>query len=465
MQVQLFGAAEEVTGSCHLVSVGKIQFLVDCGLFQGARQTELRNRQAFPFTPANIDFVILSHAHIDHSGRLPLLVKNGFKGKIYTTKATRDLCAIMLKDAAFLAEKDAEIENRKRQRKHLTHIEPLYTIDDARKTVRKFKPVDYRETIEPAAGIQFRLVDAGHILGSSIIELWLSEGDKHKKVVFSGDLGNYDKPILRDPETVTDADWLFVESTYGNRQHRPLAATLDEIGEVIQTAKKAGGNILIPAFAVGRSQELLYFFIKYFKQWKINQWTIFLDSPMAINATNVYLKHSPLYDDETVALLNTQNIELIRSVLHFTKATEQSFQINRIRSGAIIIAGSGMCTGGRIKHHLKHNLWRRECHILIVGFQARGTLGRKLVDGAKQVRLWGETIKVAAQVHTIGGLSAHADQKDILYWVNQFKTKPNIVLVHGETEALQGLAGKLQEQHWPGEVVIPSYKQKVDLLA
>lgn len=464
MHIQTFGAAGEVTGSCYLITVNQTRLLIDCGLFQGARESELRNQQPFPFDAKEIDYVILSHAHIDHSGRLPLLVKQGFKGTIYCTNATRDLCSIMLKDSAFLAEKDAEVENRKRQRKRLPLISPLYTIADAEKTIKQITGIEYHDLVEHNSGVQFRFLDAGHILGSAIIELWLTEKGNKRKLVFSGDLGNYHKPILRDPESVADADWLFMESTYGNRLHRPLAATLDEMGMVIEQASQSGGNILIPAFAVGRSQELLYFFAKYFDDWNIGQWSVFLDSPMAIDATNIYIKHAALYDKEASELFNNHGMDKLRPVLHFTKATEESFQINRIRSGAIIIAGSGMCTGGRIKHHLKHNLWRRECHVMIVGFQAYGTLGRKLVDGARKVSLWGETIKVAAQVHTIGGLSAHADQKDLLYWLGQVKNKTNVVLIHGENEARQSLEKIIYKQIKTDTVQLPAYGERINLL-
>ncbi|MDH5181325.1 MAG: MBL fold metallo-hydrolase [Gammaproteobacteria bacterium] len=463
MNIQFFGAAGEVTGSCYLITVGKTRLLVDCGLFQGGRATEEKNLHGFPFDPAQINLVILTHAHIDHSGRLPLLVKAGFKGHIYCHNATRDLCEIMLKDSAFLMEKDAEIENRKRQRKRLLMIAPLYSINDARKTIKKIKGIRYHEIQQPHATIKFQLSDAGHILGSSILELWLQEENKSRKLVFSGDLGNYGKPILRDPETITAADWLFLESTYGNRLHRPLAETIAEIGQVIQQAHKEGGNILIPAFAVGRTQELLYFLTKHFHDWSIQDWNIFVDSPMAIDATAVYQKHASLYDQEATELLQNDNVEAIRPLLHFTKAPRQSSQINSIRSGAIIIAGSGMCTGGRIKHHLKHNLWRRECHIMIVGFQARGTLGRALVDGAKHVRLWGETIKVAAQVNTVGGLSAHADQHDLLRWLKGFDQRLRIVLVHGENEALEGLASAIEAGGEHLKPVIARYKEIMEL--
>ncbi|MDH5257628.1 MAG: MBL fold metallo-hydrolase [Gammaproteobacteria bacterium] len=438
MKIQFYGAAEEVTGSCMLISVGKRRILLDCGLFQGSKTDEARNSQPFPFNPAHIDAVILSHAHIDHSGRLPLLMKSGFKGPIYTHRASRELCNILLQDSAYLNEKDAEIENRKRQRKGLKKIEPLYTQQDAKKVIRKCKGLEYGEMTELYPEIKFQLRDAGHILGSSIVEIWLTEAGQCKKITFSGDLGHADIPILRNPEIIKESDWVIMETTYGDRCHRPLTETIDEIGKVIHEACADGGNILIPAFAVGRTQEILYLFAKHYSQWQLAKWNIFLDSPMAISTTDIYLKFKDLYDAETLQLMNNKSFTDILPKLHLSRTPAQSMQLNKIKSGAIIIAGSGMCTGGRIKHHLKHNIWDRACHLMIVGFQAQGTTGRALVDGAQKIRLWGETVNVAANIHTIGGLSAHADQHGLFSWYSNFKNAPKLILVHGEVKAMDG---------------------------
>ena len=446
MEIQVCGAAGEVTGSCYLLRFERRQVLLDCGLFQGGRDASARNLEPFPFDPAQLDAVILSHAHIDHSGRLPLLVKAGFRGPIYTQRACRDLCRIMLKDSAFLQEKDAEWENRKRERKGLAPIQPLYTMSDAQACLKQFKGLDYGHRSRILPGLNLRLRDAGHILGSSIVELWLERGKQRCKLVFSGDLGHAGAPILRDPSVVTEADLVIMESTYGNRLHRSREATRQELESVLEEASQARGNILIPAFAVGRTQELLYLFGKHFQQWKLQNWWMFLDSPLAIEATNVYLKHSNLYDAEARELFRRSRRHPLLPNVQFSRTTKQSMAINRIRSGAFIIAGSGMCEGGRIRHHLKHNVWRRDCHILMVGFQARGTLGRQLVDGAKRIRLWGETMQVQAKIHTIGGFSAHADQAELVRWYSHFENRPPLLLVHGEPEAASALQQHLREQ-------------------
>ena len=446
MDITFYGAAGEVTGSCYLIRVGGKQLLLDCGLIQGPAKEEARNRQPFPFDPNQIDAVVLSHAHIDHSGRIPQLVKAGYSGRIYTQRACRDLCRIMLRDSAFLSEKDAEWANRKRLRKGLSRVEPLYTVKEAGKAMRRFRALDYDEEWEILPGIRIRLRDAGHILGSSIVEMWLQEGGQRRKLVFSGDLGHTGAPILRDPTFIDSADWVILESTYGDRLHRTWKETWTEMHAVMQEAGNGSGNILIPAFAVGRSQELLYLFAKHFDEWGLGRWQIFLDSPMAIEATEVYARHSELYDRDATHLFKSNQQQALLPNFHFSRTANQSMGLNRIRSGAIIIAGSGMCTGGRIRHHLKHNIWREDCHLIIVGYQAQGTLGRALVDGATRIRLWGETIRVAAQVHTVGGLSAHADQQGLIDWYRGFNNRPSVVLVHGEPEPQTILAGRLERE-------------------
>ncbi len=461
--LEFFGAAREVTGSCYLLTVGDKRLLVDCGMIQGSAADEARNANPFPFDVHKIDAVVLTHAHIDHSGRLPLLSKSGYTGPIYTHAASRDLCAIMLVDSAYLNEKETEWENRKRQRKHLPLLEPLYTIDDARAVMNQFESLEYDKRSEILPGVALQLRDAGHILGSAIAELWLEHNGVSRKLVFSGDLGHHGAPILRDPTMVDEADLVIMESTYGNRLHRSWDATWAELEEVITSAKNQRSNVLIPAFAVGRTQELLYAFNRNFEAWQMERWSIFLDSPMAIEATEVYTKHSNLYDKEAVAFERANGNPFMPSNLHISRTAAESMNINTIESGAIIIAGSGMCTGGRIKHHLKHNIWRRDCHLLIVGFQARGTLGRQLVDGAKQINIWGETINVAAHIHTIGGFSAHADGEGLVKWYSNFRDHPPVALVHGEPEAMEVLASRVQGQG-AQQVFQPELGNKLDLV-
>ena len=444
MDIQFLGAAREVTGSCFLIRVGHRKVLVDCGLIQGAPEDEERNREPFPFQPDQIDAVVLTHAYLDHSGRLPLLVDGGFSGPIYTHRASRDLCRIMLKDAANLNEREAEAINRKRRRQHKPQVEPLYTVQEAQGAMRRFRALDYGETRRILPGVWIRLRDAGHILGSAIVELWLEEEGVRRKVVFSGDLGHRGAPILHNPATVAEADLVVMESTYGDRLHRSWDATWQEMGEILNGAKAQRGNVMIPSFAVGRTQDLLYAFAKYFDDWGLGDWQIFLDSPMAIETTQVYQRHEEVYDAETLRRSRDNGGNPFHLPnLHMTRTTRQSMAINDIRSGAIIIAGSGMCTGGRIKHHLKHNLWREEAHLLFVGYQARGTLGRRLVEGAREVSLWGETIRVGAMVHTVGGLSAHADSDGLHNWIARFGGHPEVALVHGEEGPMDALAERL----------------------
>lgn len=462
MEIQFLGAAREVTGSCYLFQVGRHRFLVDCGLVQGSFEHEKQNREPFPFDPRQIDAVVLTHAHLDHSGRLPMLVKAGFRGFIYTHRATAALCRVMLKDAAYLNEKETERYNRHRLRDGQRPLEPLYTQDDVYTTERHFKAVDYGELVDILPGVMLKLHDAGHILGSAIVELELQEGDLLRRVVLSGDLGHAGAPILADPTVLTDADLVVMESTYGDRCHRPWEATWAEMGEIIRSAHSNRGNILVPAFAVGRTQELLYVLARNYQAWGLHEWHVFLDSPMAIETTDLYRKYNRVYDRAAREVAENHGDPFALPNLRLTRTPEDSMRINEIRAGAIIIAGSGMCTGGRIVHHLKRNLAFEQAHVLIVGFQAQGTLGRVLVDGAKTVHLFGDDVAVRAQIHTVGGLSAHADQTGLANWYGNFKHRPPVALVHGEPEAMDALAAHLG-QTLQARVVCPEPGARLSL--
>ena len=431
MNLQFYGAAAQVTGSCHLLRVGDRLALLDCGMIQGSRKDEARNAEPFPFDVADLDAVILSHAHLDHSGRLPLLVKRGYRGPIYAQEATCELVAILLADAAHLAERDAEYQSRKTGKR----VKPLFTYAEGERVMELLRGVKYGETFDVTKGIRARFRDAGHILGSCSVEVWAQEAQLERKIVFSGDLGQYDTPILRDPEPIDRADLLLMESTYGDRRHRDRAATIAELGEIFSARDANRGNILIPAFAIGRSQEVLFELGRHYDEWDLGRFQVFLDSPMAIEASKVYWRYSELYDREARRLSDRNGGLPLLPNLTLSRRPEESMAINRIRAGAIVIAGSGMCNGGRIVHHLKHNLDREETQLIIVGYQARGSLGRRIVDGADSVRIHGKDLPVRARVHTIGGLSAHGDQDDMARWYENMENRPPIWLVHGEPDS------------------------------
>ncbi|WP_223670717.1 MBL fold metallo-hydrolase RNA specificity domain-containing protein [Kangiella shandongensis] len=462
MKINIHGAAEEVTGSCSEISVGHNKFLVDCGLIQGSWKHEKRNAEPFPFEPADIDALILTHAHIDHSGRLPLLVKSGFSGPIYCHKANRELLEILLLDSAYLQEKEAEWNNRKRLRKGLPEIEPLYTRADVPAVLEQLHLVEYKEKLQLSKDTAFRLRNAGHILGSSHLEFYANEQGKEKTVVFSGDIGNPGAPIQQDPDIDGQPDLVIMESTYGNRNHISWEESEQELKESIEHAARDGGNVLIPAFAVGRTQTILHYFAKYFREWHLDQWDIFLDSPMAIKVTEAYEGYSYLYKETTQPFWSKGALCRHIPNLHFTADTNESMALNSIKSGAIIIAGSGMMTGGRIKHHMKHNLWRSQCDLIITGFQPEGTVGRRIVDGSPFIKLWGESIRVAASVHTIGGLSAHAGQRDLLHWYQKFSNSPPVILNHGSASTIEEFKDFLQ-QHTSGDITIAKKGQTFNL--
>lgn len=431
MKLEFFGAAGEVTGSCHILHIGERKVLLDCGMIQGSRKDEDRNRDPFPFDASKIDAVVLSHAHLDHCGRLPLLVKRGYHGPVFAQEATCELTAILLADAAHLAERDAEYRSRKVGKK----VKPLYTLKEGEEVMRHLQGRKYRKKFEVIPGVTVRFMDAGHILGSCAVEIWVREGDIERKIVFSGDLGQYDTPILRDPDPIDHADVVLMESTYGARRHRDREETIRELAEIFTSDRSNVGNILIPAFSIGRSQEILYQLGKHHEEWGMDRFQVFLDSPMAIEASKVYWEYTHLYDEEATRLrIENGGMPLLPNLV-LSRDTEESMAINRIRSGAVVIAGSGMCNGGRIIHHLKHNLDRAETQVLIVGYQARGSLGRRLVNGEKSVRIYGREIPVNASIHTVGGLSAHGDQDDLAHWYEQMENRPPVYLVHGEVDS------------------------------
>ncbi len=442
MRVKFHGAAGEVTGSLHEVEAAGKRLLMDCGMIQGSPEAEARNAEAFPFDPTALDALIVSHAHIDHIGRIPLLVKRGFDGPIYAQAATADLMPIMLMDAAGIAEGEAMRANRHRRHGQPEAV-PLYTKDDVRDALRMVRklPYDERTTLFPGVDVAFR--DAGHILGSSSVELW-ADG---KKLVFSGDLGPKGTPILRDPATITEADLVLMESTYGDRLHRDRLDTIRELGDILDDAWRGRGCVLIPAFAVGRTQELLYWFAKHWDDWKLSRWQIFLDSPMAAKVVDVYDRHHALFDDEAQRVWRERPNPFTLPNLHVTETQDESMAINRVEGGAIIIAGSGMANAGRILHHMRHRLHHRQTHMVFVGYQAEGTTGRRIVDGAQWVRIHGRDVRVSAKRHTIGGLSAHTDQRGLIDWYGQFAARPPLVLVHGEDKAREALSGEIGEAH------------------
>jgi metallo-beta-lactamase family protein len=407
-----------------------LQILVDCGMYQGRNSDEV-NRIPFQFDPGQIDYLLLTHAHLDHSGLLPKLVVNGFKEKIITTAGTAELVEIMLLDSAHIQEKDAEWLTKKSFRTGRDQVfEPLYTEEDAKKVTPFIKKVNYGEIGQLGEGVRYRFIDAGHILGSGSLEVWYSSGGKEKKIVFSGDIGKTDNPIINDAQHIEEADYVLVESTYGNRLHKGVEESIEEMVQAIQTTFKRGGNVLIPAFAIGRTQDILYILNKLVKQGRLHDLDVYVDSPLADKATKIYMAHPEYFDAEAVTVFKFKSSEGMK--LHFTTTVEESQKVNKIKSGAIIIAGSGMCDGGRIQHHFKHNIWRPESSIIFSGFQVKGTLGRHIVDGAKSARILGEEMAIRAKVYTIGGFSAHADQKELLEWLGTFTNKPKVFIVHGE---------------------------------
>jgi metallo-beta-lactamase family protein len=482
MKVTVLGAAREVTGSCYFVEAGGCRFLVDCGMFQGGREGQARNRRPFAFDPRALDFVILTHAHIDHSGLLPRLWLEGFAGPVYVTEATADLLAIMLPDSGHLQEMEAERaafnqrrgrNNHGRNRSHSNHnhgnheepFVPLYSVEDARETLKLLRPLGYDAMRSPHAAVQFRFREAGHILGSAIVEIWVTQGGERRKLVFTGDLGQPGRPILRDPALIEHADALFIESTYGDRAHKDLDSTLREFEQAVNhTLHEMRGNVIIPSFAVGRTQELIYYFHDLARQGRFRDLTVYVDSPMATAATAVTWNHMELFDKEARRLTEWMRHNGRRIRVHFVETMEESRALNAIESGLIVISASGMCDGGRVKYHLKYNLPRAGSSVLITGFQAQGTLGRRLVDGAEGVRIFGEEVPVRARIHTLGGFSAHADQAALLAWLRGFRQPPRqTFVVHGEENAALTFAGRVRQDLGWNEVNVPSPGEAIGL--
>ncbi|MGA2318026.1 MAG: MBL fold metallo-hydrolase [Thermodesulfobacteriota bacterium] len=460
MRVEFLGGVRTVTGSATLLEKDSLKWLVDCGMFQGNKEYEERNWNLQPYQAKGLSFILLTHAHIDHSGLIPKLVKEGFRGKVICTKATLDLCEVMLQDSGHIQEMEAEWQNRKGKRAGKGEAIPLYTMKDAEECLRYFQAANYDEMIQLADGVKVRFQDAGHILGSAIIEIWIEEGGQEKKIIFSGDLGNSDQPIIRDPSIIEEGDVLWLESTYGDRLHKSREETVQELLKILQEAIAHQAKVVIPAFAVERTQDIIYTLGQLIRKGSIPPLPIYIDSPLAISATEIFKKNSDCFDQETKDLLSGGENPLEIPGIIYTRTTEESKAINEDPRSGIIVSASGMCDAGRIKHHLKHHLWREESHIVIIGYQAEGTIGRRIVDGAKTVRLFGEEIAVKAHIHTLGGFSAHADQKGLLDWVSHIHHPQLVVFVnHGEEKISMELS-QLVSQQFHFKTTVPQWREK-----
>ena len=445
MRLSFHGADRDVTGSCHLIECAGRRILIDCGLYQGGRELDEENSGPFGFDPAAVDCLLLTHAHLDHCGRLPLLVKRGFRGEIITTAASRELSRLVLLDAAHLQEEEAHSRTAKVARHGSRHeVAPLYSVLDALTTFDYFgRNAVYGQPLDLAAGLRATFLDAGHILGSASIVLDLTEGEHHCRVLFSGDLGNAGRPLLRDPASPPRADVVVIETTYGDRLHKPLPPSVEELYDAVADGFRRGGNVIVPTFALERAQELLYYLREGVECGRLTRSIqVFLDSPMAISATEIFSRHPECYDPETAELFREGRDPFFLPGLHFVRETADSIALNRIKGGAVIMAGSGMCTGGRMRHHLKHNLWRDDSTIVFVGFAAKGTLARQIIDGAREVTIFGERIPVRARISTINGFSAHADQAELVAWHRHTQAKRTF-LVHGEENVMRRFAALL----------------------
>ncbi|MEG0775233.1 MBL fold metallo-hydrolase [Clostridium sp.] len=437
MKIKFLGGAECVTGSCHLVTVNNHNIMLDCGLYQGG-DGKTNENDNFEFNPEDIDIVILSHAHMDHSGRIPLLFKKGFKGKVLCTNGTKDLCSSMLLDCAHILTNEVEWKNRKRARKGLDLLEPLYHIKDAELSLKNFEGYNYDEEITLFSDLKLIFRDAGHLLGSAICEILVNDLEKGvRKLVYSGDIGNINLPILKDPATISQGDFVIMETTYGNKEHKNVQENLDELIQIIKDTFKVGGNVIIPSFSVGRTQEVIYVLNKYIEKGEIPECKVYIDSPLASKTTEVFKSYEDYFDREARELIKDGDNPLEFKGLYFTETAEDSMALNGV-NGIIIIAASGMCEGGRVVHHLKHNLWKEECSVVFVGYQAEGTLGRKILNREKEVKILGEEISVKAKIYNLEGLSGHGDKVVLLNWLKGFKYKPSrVFLVHGESDNIK----------------------------
>ena len=449
MKLMFIGADHEVTGSCHYVEACGKRFVVDYGMEQGVNIYE---NAELPVGATKLDFVLLTHAHIDHSGMLPLLYARGFRGPVYDTKATTDLCQIMLRDSAHIQESEAEWKNRKALRSGKPEVVPVYTMDDAVNVMEQFVPCSYEHKIQVCSGIEIRFTDIGHLLGSSSIEVWLSEEDVCRKLVFSGDIGNTNQPLIKDPHYTDEADYVIMESTYGDRYHEAHPNYVDELAEVIQRTFDRKGNVVIPSFAVGRTQELLYYIRQIKSEGLVKNhgdFKVIVDSPLAVEATQIFNKDlEETYDEDAMELVRQGINPITFSNLQLSITTEESKAINFDEESKVIISAAGMCDAGRIRHHLKHNLWKPENTIVFVGYQSYGTLGRALVEGTKEVKLFGETIKVQAEILRLEGISGHADKKGLIRWIREFKKQPEMVfVVHGEDKVCDAFAECLKQDY------------------
>ena len=466
MKLKFLGAAKTVTGSCFLVETDDYRFAVDCGLFQGSKSLQQRNYQDFPVDPTSIDFLILTHAHIDHSGLIPKLCKKGFSGPIYCSLITEELCQVVLPDSGYIQESEIERKNRKLKRSGAKLLEPIYTAEDARRCLTQFQPLNMDEIININEQISVRLRNAGHILGAAIIEVWVEENGVKTKIVFSGDLGNINQPLVKDPAIIESTDYLVVESTYGNRLHDDSTKRSEQLLQVINETMAKGGNLIIPAFAVERTQDLIYDLIMLGYEKKLDpSMQIYIDSPLAIAATEIFVKNRASYRDTTRAFMTKGGDPWQYININLTRSMEESMLLNEKVNKSIIISASGMCEAGRIKHHLKHNLWRPESTILFVGYQAAGTLGRRILEGEKIVTIHGEKIAVKADVRRIVAYSAHADKEGLINWLMSFMVKPRgIFLVHGEEEAQVALAEAIQAK-LETSIFIPDWLQEFELVS
>jgi metallo-beta-lactamase family protein len=465
MKITFLGAVGGVvTGSCSLVETNGARILVDFGQFQGGKKVEARNRLGTPIRPAKIDAVLLTHGHLDHCGRLPLLVKGGFRGKIRATPATIEMAGLILRDAAKVQAHDTERENKKRARAGLPPVEPLFTSEDVEETMRLFRPVAYETPETVAPGIEAEYHEAGHMLGSASISLRIEDHGKVKTVVFSGDIGPRGLPILKDAECFEHADAVVMESTYGDRDHRSLSQTVEELRDILREATRTHGRVLVPAFAVGRTQQMIFHLMDLFAKGEVQPFPVIVDSPMASGANRIYERHPELFDEEArQAGSSSVHRDLLRRHVQETESADDSRALNDLAGPCLIMAGSGMANAGRILHHLRHGLWREDTHVLIVGYQAEGTLGRMLVDGRKEIRIFGETIAVKATIHTLNGFSAHAGQTDLLRWFDcMAAAKPALFLNHGEERQRNALKAAIEARHGI-EAWLPDHGETVEL--